>query len=801
MKHILTCFVFLILGIQSIGQHRSISAQVVDTKKKEGLAFVNIYVGDGELGAVSDVDGYFKINVPLTVDSITFSLIGYEKKSVAVNDDLKQVKLSAIHYEFDEVVILPGINPAEELMKKVIRNKVKNDPENIPSYTCDYYDKVVYTYSMDSASISSKKYESPNWYKFIEKHHLFLIESVVERSYKAKDQIHDVVKGNRVSGLKQPNFSITSMSLQPLSSYTSYLNIADKSYVGPLFPRSWNKYLFIMEDTLYNGMDTTFVLSFRPKKGTNFEGLEGFLHIDRNTHAVERLTAENAEKSLYDFTIKQKYKKVNNSVWFPDQLTARILWRKESILFLGETYFKEPNLSPGLDSKSFGHMELEIDDEANKRDSLFWSQYRNRALDKKEKNTYQYIDSIGEVINLDKRMKVMDALVDGKLGLGPVGLVMNRIAGYNEFEGFRLGVGLETNDKVYKWASVGGYYAYGFNDTRNKFGGYLDIHPFRNKENKFLVSYSQDVETPGRLRFIKNKLPAVTNQYLNLLTDWKNEVERLEVAYHGRILDYGNIELFGAQEVKNITNDYRFGREGFNDGDVAFDNQYTFSKAGLRFRYAHGEKFVESFGSKLSLGTTAPIFWLNYTHAFDGVGEGEFSYNKVEGKVYKAFKTPVLGQFTLSLSGGYIDKNVPLTEMFIPNASYDEELLVHTDLSFQTMGYFEFSAQYFGQLFYTHKLWRWYSPYEFVRPEFVMSHAVAWGGMDDNKIEQHFNFPVQSLEKGYFESGLLVNHLFRMSSDMYYFSFGGGLFYRYGEYAHDDAKDNLIPKVSFLIEL
>ena len=62
----------------------------------------------------------------------------------------------------------------------------------------------------------------------------------------------------------------------------------------------------------------------------------------------------------------------------------------------------------------------------------------------------------------------------------------------------------------------------------------------------------------------------------------------------------------------------------------------------------------------------------------------------------------------------------------------------------------------------------------------------------------HFNIPIKTLEKGYFESGILINSIFRQLD---FIGYGFGVFYRYGDYAFDNHTDNLAYKLTLTFEI
>ena len=64
---------------------------------------------------------------------------------------------------------------------------------------------------------------------------------------------------------------------------------------------------------------------------------------------------------------------------------------------------------------------------------------------------------------------------------------------YNKYEGSRVGLGLSTNDKLSKYFSVGGFFAYGFDDEESKYGGNLEINLDRYNEVKLKFFYHSDL--------------------------------------------------------------------------------------------------------------------------------------------------------------------------------------------------------------------------------------------------------------------------------------------------------------------
>jgi hypothetical protein len=60
----------------------------------------------------------------------------------------------------------------------------------------------------------------------------------------------------------------------------------------------------------------------------------------------------------------------------------------------------------------------------------------------------------------------------------------------------------------------------------------------------------------------------------------------------------------------------------------------------------------------------------------------------------------------------------------------------------------------------------------------------------------HEGINIQTMEKGFFESGMAVSNLLRFEyARLVYIGLGGGVFYRYGYYAFDQASKNMVLKL------
>ena len=79
---------------------------------------------------------------------------------------------------------------------------------------------------------------------------------------------------------------------------------------------------------------------------------------------------------------------------------------------------------------------------------------------------------------------------------------------------------------------------------------------------------------------------------------------------------------------------------------------------------------------------------------------------------------------------------------------------------------------------------------EHSRPTFTIHSAAGVGTMDN--LNEHKNYDFKVPEKGYYESGLLIENLLVSN----FSGLGIGAFYRFGPYSFAEVSDNIVYKLS-----
>jgi hypothetical protein len=781
------------------------SGTILDSLTSEPLAFVNVVDPGNMRGTTTDIDGKFYLNSKTPIEILSFSYVGYQRKSISTIG-LKEggvIYLQAQNVQLSEVEILPGENPAHRIINMAIENRDQNNPEKSTEFYYESYNKLIITGALDSNilanqdSIELLDSSDQRMYKFLNEQHLFMMESITERNHIPPELSKEVVKASRVSGLKNPLFSLIGTQMQSFSFYSNYINLFGLNYLSPISKGSTSKYLFMLSDTILEGNDSIFVIKFQPRKGKNFEGLKGLLHINTNGFAVQNVIAEPVVQTSISVKIQQRYEFIENKQWFPVQLnTNLILYNLEMNsspgLGIGRSYIKNIKLESELNKREIGNTVLSLDQDAGKQSEAYWNNYRPDTLSSKEQQTYHWMDSIGDAENFDEKIKIFTTLSTGAVPWGPIDLPINRWFDFNDYEGFRLGLGAETNDKVIKNLRLGGYGAYGFKDQAFKYGGYMIWTPESNRGFNMKASYSNDVTESGGTTFSNDRLQTFSNEGLKkLYISRMDGVEKYQFDVGFRALRDFQITLIGNLQNRAITSDYTFVDANAELGAAPID-QFTLLESAVDIRYSFREKFAEMFGMKFPVESKYPVVHLRFTQGLNDVLEADYEYQRVDLKIDQSILWKGAGVTSLRLAGGFIEGELPITAGYRTQGTFSEGFLLATEYSFETVRPNEFYSDRYASFFFRHNFKDLLFSTKKFQPQLVLIFSYGLGDLVQTEIEQHQNFSFTTMQGGLAEGGLMINNLISLG----FTSLGVSAFYRMGPYSFEDWQDNAVFKLS-----
>lgn len=813
----------LLLSLNVWGQNE-LQGIVVD-KEGKGLPFVNIRVNNGPYGGTTDLDGKFELSGKEPLLSLEFSYIGFKPFSLEkseIKGDYLKVVLEEKSTKLGEVTVLPGENPAHRMVRNAVANKKANDPESLEEFSYFSYSKFYVTLNIDSVDPSIDtirlsdridslsldqedtivKIDSSDFelHQFFSTKHLFFMETLTKRKVK-KPRDNEEVLANRTSGFKNPMFAMLVTQMQSFSFYQDYIGITGSEYLNPISKGSTRRYYFIIEDSLLTETgDTIFTLSFRPRPNTGFKALKGVINIDSRDWAIVNLRATPAAEEELPIEIRQEYRRFGPHTWFPISFEADIKLKMVEIndgnfpVAIMRRKLTRIDLDPGLERNAISRNELTIEEkDQNEIDSLL-NAFREEELDSLATNTYTFIDSLSEAEDFEKNLKLLITLNRGYIPLYWVNLELGSIMNYNEYEGFRLGVGLETNEKLSDWFTLGGYYAYGFKDEAHKYGADVKMELIKNLRWELFGAYESDIFETSAFAIPSIDRPSLfQNSYRRLYIEQWDYTQRLRGGMRIDPIPTMRLELAASHERRQTIGNYRFISDAQDLGSI-----FRFSELSATLRYAPEEQYAETPFGKIKLKQRYPVFYVHYDQGIDNLWSGQFDYQRLQFQADYRYLTRGFGETILRLRAAMAFGDVPVSKLFTPAANFrninnpwEANIGSLADRSsFETMRFNEFLNNQFMSLQWRQDFRSIFYRSEKFAPHLEMVHRVAFGNL--NNPEQHRNISIRDLSSGYYESGLEFNRLYLIN----FLAVGIGAYYRYGPNQLAEPFDNFAIKLS-----
>lgn len=435
---------FFLLSI--LTEAATISGKVTD-ENNEPLPYVSIYLRGTTQGVTSNKDGDYSIDVAIGQHVLVFQCIGYRSKQEIVNVQTADqvislsMKMDPQPFEITEVVVKGGgEDPAYEVMRKAIRMR-KYYASQVESYSCNVYIKGVqrvksYPKKFMGIDVNAEGDIDPKTGIF------YLSESVSKFKFRQPDQVHETMVSSKVSGNSKA-FSFNRTSDLLLDFYKNVVPvsvISKRGFVSPVADGAMFYYRFRLVGAYYENGNLVNKIEVIPKR-ENDPVFRGFIFICENTwriHSTDLYLVKNAGIEFVDtIRINQVHLPAagRNDVWmlFSNKLSFNfsLLGFKGSGIYLGihsqYQVVTDPRIvspiplpqpapasepvvpAPVLTKKeqklkkkevkkenavfTSGEM-MKVNDDANKKDSSYWTETRPVPLTEEEQLDYKKKDSI-----------------------------------------------------------------------------------------------------------------------------------------------------------------------------------------------------------------------------------------------------------------------------------------------------------------------------------------------------------------------------------------------------------------------
>ena len=410
------------------------------------------------------------------------------------------------------------------------------------------------------------------------------------------------------------------------------------------------------------------------------------------------------------------------------------------------------------------------------------------ALHSQEPTTQQ--DSSVVKNDTIKKIDYLKQLGNGYFPTRFLNVDLRYLVKFNQYEGFRTGLGGVTNDEFSEKYRINSYVVYGFKDHRYKYriGGGFRIS--EDTDTWINLAYIDDLQETGSSSFLTDKrfFQFFEPRLLNIDLFHKHITKAINIEHQPS--NHFTTETEFAISKIDPTYNYIFAID-----DKKYRN-FDVTTAKISLQWSPFSNFDSTNDKVVETKNGYPKFTLQLTQSFKNVINGDFNFSKIDFRTQHkiTYNDDVFSE--LVLSTGLATGSTPLTHLYhaYPNNITKETIMNRFSVagvnSFETMYFNEF----FSDRFATLQLKHFVKPFkisERYRPQLVLISRFAIGDM--NNTERHENLTFGTLEKGFSEAGLELNKLL--------FGFGLSFAYRYGGHHLPRLEDNIAVKFTFNVNL
>jgi hypothetical protein len=706
------------LPLQIIAQPYYLKGIINDAETGDPLVFVNMELKNSHSGTITSEKGAFLLKAPLKNDTLLISSVGYSSLSIPVKANQNQyftLTMESEAIEISQIDVVPGENPAFEILKQINKHKDENDYFNYPELQMKVYNKLSFSLNNVSEKLFKNKALKPfdfmlqyaDTSDFTGKKILpvFLSETVSDfymQNNPKKTQ--EVILANKMSGVENKTYSqFAGQIYADLDIYQSIIPLFEKNFINPVAPYARPYYKFYLIDSLLVGNDSCYYISFKPrfKRELTFSG---DMYIEKHSYAIKKIKVRISPSAninyVKDAQAEILFEKVDGK-WFPKTSTLDVLLElteKQISVFAHKTTEYSEQKSTIKNKKSIfadNYSDVRTAQDIFKPED-YWDNQRNGQLDNLDQNVYGMVDTLmqNRRFQFYRKMTTMLYLGYYEVGNFEYGPYYSCYSN-NAIEGNRFRLGGRTSNQFSTKFMIGGYGAFGDKDHKFKYG----------VNGIYLLNKEPRMSLEANWRDDMTQLSVSSNQFSadnisNSIFSVSKNTDLLRIQAAGLTFFREWPKGFQSNVLLNYRTIYPSFYMPFTD-QISSTNfpQIVDASVGLNIRYAYGEKYLEGEFERTAIPSDFPVINFNATVGNALINNKTYSYTKLELTYDHNFLAGIFGYFEYNLAAGKIIGALPypLLKLHSGNETYYLD-----NLAFNLMNYYEFASDIYAQANLTH---------------------------------------------------------------------------------------------------
>ncbi len=676
--HIVALLAFT--AMTSMAESIVVIGQVLSADDATPLEAAHVWFKGTDIGTTTNEDGFFLLRSDVPQRTLEVSVVGYRNREIKLDygkDQMVEIFMREQANLLDEIILLPGENPALEILRQVDAHRHENNPDNIKGLRTNKHSRTSLTLTdikqknlqrrifsdLRSGTLTA---EDSTAILPVYLHEQQTDETRLPDSTVARTTFH---RTNAVSLIPEQQWQAIISTYTPKANfYKPYITLLNHNFMSPLAQQARSYYHFLLTDSTTLPGSKQYTIHFRPKND-KLPLLKGSMHIDSATYALTDINATAPYSVnvnyLNSFRIHHSFDTVGGRYFYKDKTYS---------LGLGLTF------APDSNRTFFGAM---LDGQTRYTgthpiaDSLTTLPPPAYITPDSSDHSFERLWRGIDTLNQSRIRRLAAWLVDigfnqylhlWKFDIGP----LLNLYHYNRLEGHSPRLTLRTGQSFAKNFTVGGYFGYGTADRKYKYGGEMQWRFGPTRRNTLSVFYDRK---------------AVHNGFDDFYTLYnENKVEDIDHIANGVMYLFDAPVPNEMALIEKLTLRYRYERKGFRllteaYGQKTFSNRFqpfiangslvdNFGSAGIRadFRLSWQQNILDNFFHPYYLSTNYPVIHLNAHAGVAGVDGTLYPFARFT-VVAKQHVPLFFGRLHYTAEAAAVVGTVPYPLLFIPRGS------------------------------------------------------------------------------------------------------------------------------------
>lgn len=786
-----------------VGQNYDLEGTIIDSLTHQPIRNASLKWMHQKRGAITDSLGIFHLYHATINDTLQISCMGYATIFYPIPAHYHNnllILLTEVNNNLQEIIVYPkGYNQANNLFKKILRNKAFNNPALFHSIQYDFSNSLEIDINHLSDKLLQSKWMQPFKQYFTNNNQkigsqintpVFLHEKLGTYQYsELPNQSLYQIRRQKSSGIK--NESILQYMNQfktPINIYDNYITLLKTEFISPLSVNGLHHYHYSIKDTCVKGSQTFYQLQFTPTYSAS-NTFVGYVWVDAKGYAISELNMVSSKFAninwIDSIKIFQQYQLLDSAKYALSvnniEIHFKLLSNKQPSFsaIQKETYKNilvnsSLNILPTENNSNVGS----VNQNMYKYPSIVDTQKNNYFIT--NENVFKKIDTLKNIPAFKTYSSIFNVMATGYLPMGKIDFGnIYKLFTSNYIEGKRFNLGIRTNTTFSKIVQLSGYVGMGMKDKEPRYA----LHTFfvLNHNNWETIDFSiQKDFSPLKdnadelnenslfgallLRIPRSNIYLVDNQSFQIRYQkfYKNGF-----SFHVQTSTNQLTPLFDSYftylNYKPIlTNDPNPMIDGYRDNHIS-----------VGFRYVFKEKyFINAFRRK-SISSQLPIIDITFTN---GVAskvnflQSDLSYQKIHFSLSQNVMIKGIGNLNYHFTAGYTNGILPILLLDVAKGN---DTYYYNPYAYNNMYRYEFITDRFVSLFAEQQLGsfpfnyvplinrlKWRSVFSIHALEGTMSKAnKLTNGYKNPSVQFQFKVPDQL---PYTEVGYGIDNIFHV---------------------------------------